>query len=73
MHLLCAMHGRMTFDAVLDVAFRLAYERLERHAAMSEIAEPHSENGRVIRIPETAGAVECLREAGFSTGSCRPP
>ena len=63
----------MAFDAILDVAFRLAYERLEPHAAKPEIAEPPPENGRVIRIPETAGAVECLREAGFSIGSRRPP
>ena len=64
-----AMHDRVTFDAVLDVAFRLADEHLAPHTAGADSAEPRLEDGRVIQIPGTAAALECLREAGLFTGS----
>ncbi len=59
-----AMQDRVTFDAV-----RLADEHPAPHTAGADSAEPRLEDGRVIQIPGTAAALECLREAGLFTGS----
>jgi len=60
-----AMHDRVSFDAVLDLAFRLSDEQLQPHAAKADAEEPHVADGKVSQIPETAAALEQLREAGF--------
>ncbi|MGY8997430.1 MAG: acyl-CoA dehydrogenase family protein, partial [Alphaproteobacteria bacterium] len=60
-----AMHDRMSFDAVIDLAFRLADEQLQPHAAKADVEEPHVVDGKVVQIPETGAALEQLRDAGF--------
>ncbi len=60
-----AMHDRVSFDAVIDLAFRLADEQLQPHAAKSDVEEPHVVDGKVVQIPETGAALVQLRDAGF--------
>jgi alkylation response protein AidB-like acyl-CoA dehydrogenase len=60
-----AMHDRVSFDAVIDLAFRLADEQLQPHAAKADVDEPHVVNEKVVQIPETGAALEQLRHAGF--------
>ncbi|MDA1070201.1 MAG: acyl-CoA dehydrogenase [Proteobacteria bacterium] len=60
-----AMHDRVAFDAAIDLAFRLAEERLQPHASLADADEPHVVDGRVVQIAETGAALEALREAGF--------
>ncbi len=60
-----AMHDRLSLDAVLALAFRLAEEELAPHAALADVREPEVVDGRVVQIPETAAALAVLREAGF--------
>ena len=60
-----AMHDRVSFDAVIDLAFRLADEHLQPHAARADVEEPFVADGKVVQIPETSAALEQLREAGF--------
>jgi len=60
-----AMHDRVAFDAVLDLAFRLAEEQLQPHAALADANEPHVVDGRVVQIAQTGQALEALRDAGF--------
>jgi len=59
------LHDRVSFDAALDLAFRLADEQLQPHAAKADVEEPHVVDGEVVQIPETTAGLEQLRDAGF--------
>ena len=60
-----AMHDRLGMDAVIDLAFRLADERLHPHAALADSNEPRVVDGKVVQIAETGEGLDALREAGF--------
>lgn len=64
-----AMHDRVSIDAAIDLAWALAQDHLEPHAAKADIEEPRIEDGRVVLIPETGAALAHLREAGFFVAS----
>ncbi|MDG2481038.1 MAG: acyl-CoA dehydrogenase family protein, partial [Alphaproteobacteria bacterium] len=57
------LHDRVSFDAALDLAFRLADEQLEPHAARADVEEPHVVDGKVVQISETTAGLAQLRDA----------
>src|SRR3546814_5538165 len=63
------MHGRASFDGVLDAAQKIAEERFLPHAAQRDANEPQFENGRVRLIPEVKKALAALIDGGFLAAS----
>jgi hypothetical protein len=61
-----AEHGRETFDAVIDLAHRVALEKFLPHNRKSDLNEPHIVDGRVVMIPEIGEALAAFNDAGFT-------
>ncbi|MEM1349550.1 MAG: acyl-CoA dehydrogenase family protein, partial [Myxococcota bacterium] len=62
-------HGRETFDAIVDTAYKIAKDLFEPHAMKLDRAEPQLEHGRVELIPEVKEATDAFVEAGFTAMS----
>ena len=67
-----ADHSRETFDAVLELADRLAADRFATHYKKSDRVEPTLENGAVHVIPEIKQALKDYAEAGLFAASFAP-
>jgi alkylation response protein AidB-like acyl-CoA dehydrogenase len=67
-----ADHSRETFDAVLELAERLATDRFATHYKKSDRVEPSLENGVVRVIPEIKQALKDYAEAGLFAASFAP-
>ncbi len=67
-----ADHSRETFDAVLELAERLAADRFATHYKKSDRIEPSLENGVVRVIPEVKQALKDYAEAGLFAASFAP-
>jgi alkylation response protein AidB-like acyl-CoA dehydrogenase len=67
-----ADHSRETFDAVLELAERLAAGRFANHYKKSDRIEPSLENGIVRVIPEVKQALKDYAEAGLFAASFAP-
>ena len=57
-------HSRETFDAVLDLAERIASEHFAPHNRKADENEPRFVDGRVEMIPEVAKALKVFADAG---------
>lgn len=60
-----AEHSRETFDAVLDLALRIATERFADHNRKADENEPRLVDGAVVTIPEVRRAVQAFADAGL--------
>lgn len=60
-----AMHERGTFEAVIELAHRLAVERFLPHNRKADLNEPRLVDGKVVLIPEIAAALAAYYQAGF--------
>ena len=60
-----AEHNRETYDQVLDLAWQLAEEQFQPHAAKADAEEPTFDGSRVHTIPEIKTALDAYVEAGF--------
>ena len=60
-----AEHDRSTFDAVLELAERIATDDFAPHNRAADLAEPHVVDGRVVVVDGVAEAVRTFAEAGF--------
>jgi alkylation response protein AidB-like acyl-CoA dehydrogenase len=60
-----AEHDKSVFEGVLEVALEIAKKEFAPHNRKADLEEPHLENGTIKIIPEVAGALAKLREAGF--------
>ncbi len=58
-------HSRESFDAILDLAEKLAEDHFQTHAARSDAEEPRFDGERVHIIPEVKQALDAYVEAGF--------
>ncbi|MGY1691091.1 acyl-CoA dehydrogenase [Geodermatophilus sp. SYSU D01105] len=63
-----AEHSRETFDAVLDLAERIATNHFAPHNRTADEHEPRFVDGRVEMIPEVERALEVFAEAGLMAG-----
>jgi alkylation response protein AidB-like acyl-CoA dehydrogenase len=64
-----AEHSRETFDAVLDLAARIATDHFAPHNRAADENEPRMVDGRVQLIPEIASALRVYAEAGLMAGT----
>src|SRR5438046_1469938 len=64
-----AEHSRETFDAVLDLAERIATEKVAPHNRLSDTDEPRVVDGQVVTPPPVKSAIEAFAEAGFFAAS----
>ncbi|MBN1094146.1 acyl-CoA dehydrogenase [Blastococcus sp. TML/M2B] len=64
-----AEHSRETFDAVLELAERIATEHFAPHNRLADENEPHVVDGRVVLVPEVARALAVFGEAGLMAGT----
>ena len=62
-------HSRETFDAVLDLAERIATDHFAPHNRKADENEPRMIDGRVELIPEVAKALRVFTDAGLMAGS----
>ena len=60
-----AGHTRVTFDAALDAAHRIAADHFAPHNRKADLNEPTFDGERVHMIPEVKRALDVLCEAGF--------
>ncbi|HYH25804.1 MAG TPA: acyl-CoA dehydrogenase [Blastococcus sp.] len=60
-----AEHSRQTFDAVMDLAERIATDHFAPHNRKADENEPHVVDGEVVLIPEVAEALKVFTDAGF--------
>src|SRR5215218_7701735 len=60
-----AEHSRETFDAVLELAERIATEQFAPHNRTADEHEPRIVDGRVELIPEVAAALNVFTETGL--------
>jgi alkylation response protein AidB-like acyl-CoA dehydrogenase len=67
-----ADHSRETFDAILELAQKLAMDRFAGHYKKSDRVEPTLEDGVVRVLPEIREAVEAYAEAGLFAASFDP-
>jgi len=67
-----ADHSRETFDAVLELAEKLAADRFASHYKASDQIEPTLENGVVRVLPEIKQAIAAYAEAGLFAASFDP-
>ncbi|HEX8003628.1 MAG TPA: acyl-CoA dehydrogenase [Mycobacteriales bacterium] len=58
-------HGRETFDAVLDLAERVATERFATHNKKADANEPVVEDGHVRLVPEVKEALDAFAATGL--------
>jgi alkylation response protein AidB-like acyl-CoA dehydrogenase len=68
-HPLHADHSRDTFDAVLELAERLADDKFATHYKKADRVVPVLENGQVRVIPEIRDALSAYAEAGLFAAS----
>jgi butyryl-CoA dehydrogenase len=71
-HPVYADHSRETFDAILELAEKLAADRFANHYKKSDRVEPTLENGVVRVLPEVRQAIEAYAEAGLFAASFDP-
>jgi butyryl-CoA dehydrogenase len=71
-HPVYADHSRETFDAILELAEKLATDRFATHYKKSDRVEPTLENGVVHVLPEIREAIEAYAEAGLFAASFAP-
>ncbi|MDP3293588.1 MAG: acyl-CoA dehydrogenase [Nevskia sp.] len=64
-----AMHGRDSFEAVIDAAHRLAVEQFLPHAAKADAQEPTFDGQTVSMIPEVKTALAAYVDGGFLSAS----
>jgi alkylation response protein AidB-like acyl-CoA dehydrogenase len=64
-----AEHSRETFDAVLDLAARIATEHFAPHNRTADEHEPRMVDGRVEMVPEVAKALRVFTDAGLMAGT----
>jgi alkylation response protein AidB-like acyl-CoA dehydrogenase len=64
-----ADHSRETFDAVLDIAVRLATDRFAPHNQKADACEPHFDGEHVHLIDEVKPALQAFAETGLIAGS----
>ncbi|MDP9461977.1 MAG: acyl-CoA dehydrogenase [Actinomycetota bacterium] len=62
-------HSRETFDAVLDLAERIATDHFAPHNRKADENEPRMVDGRVELIPEVSKALKVFTDAGLMAGS----
>jgi len=67
-----ADHSRETFDAILELAEKLAEDRFASHYKASDRTEPALENGIVRVLPEIKQAIAAYAEAGLFAASFDP-
>ncbi len=60
-----AEHGRETFEAVTELAHKVALETFYPHNRLSDLNEPHMVDGKVELLPEIAAGVQAFIDAGF--------
>ncbi|MEV0002921.1 acyl-CoA dehydrogenase [Micromonospora sp. NPDC050980] len=60
-----AEHSRETFDAVLDLAARVAAEKFAPHNRAADTAEPTVDGGRVRTIPQVRAALDAFADTGL--------
>ncbi|WP_089158136.1 acyl-CoA dehydrogenase [Micromonospora sp. NBS 11-29] len=60
-----AEHSRETFDAVLDLAARVAAERFAPHNRAADTSEPTVDDGRVRTIPQVKAALDAFAGTGL--------
>ncbi|SCG64489.1 acyl-CoA dehydrogenase [Micromonospora humi] len=60
-----AEHSRETFDAVLDLAARVAAERFAPHNRAADTSEPTVDSGRVRTIPQVKAALDAFADTGL--------
>ena len=65
-------HSRETFDAILELAEKLAADRFASHYKASDRIEPALENGIVRVLPEIKQAIAAYAEAGLFAASFDP-
>ncbi|SFK36727.1 acyl-CoA dehydrogenase [Geodermatophilus ruber] len=63
-----AEHSRETFDAVLELAERIATEHFAPHNRTADENEPRMVDGRVELIPEVSRALKVFADAGLMAG-----
>ncbi|MFI6265890.1 acyl-CoA dehydrogenase [Micromonospora sp. NPDC051006] len=64
-----AEHSRETFDAVLELAERVATEHFAPHNRAADLAEPTFDGRRVRLIPEVKAALDVFAETGLLASS----
>jgi alkylation response protein AidB-like acyl-CoA dehydrogenase len=64
-----AEHSRETFDAVLDLAERIATDHFRPHNRAADENEPRLVDGKVELIPEVGRALKVFADAGLMAGS----
>ncbi|MCU1617712.1 MAG: acyl-CoA dehydrogenase domain protein [Frankiales bacterium] len=64
-----AEHSRETFDAVLELAQRIATEHFAPHNRTADENEPRMVDGKVVLIPEVAEALKVFAEAGMTAAA----
>ena len=64
-----AEHSRETFDAVLDLAERIASDHFAPHNRTADEHEPRVVDGRVEMVPEVGKALRVYAEAGLMAGT----
>ncbi|MFG1677372.1 acyl-CoA dehydrogenase [Micromonospora sp. NPDC049282] len=60
-----AEHTRETFDAVLDLAARVAAEKFAPHNRAADTSEPTVDGGRVRTIPQVKAALDAFADTGL--------
>ncbi len=60
-----AEHDRSTFDAVLELAERMATDDFAPRNRAADLAEPHLVDGHVVTVDGVADAVRAFAQAGF--------
>jgi len=60
-----AEQNRETFDQVVDLAWQLAEDLFQPHAAKADAEEPHFDGETVHTLPEMKQALDAYVEAGF--------
>ncbi|PWW22594.1 butyryl-CoA dehydrogenase [Geodermatophilus normandii] len=64
-----AEHSRETFDAVMELAQRIATEHFAPHNRKADENEPRFVDGKVEMIPEVGQALAVFRESGIMSGT----
>lgn len=64
-----AEHSKETFEAVIDLAERVATNHFATHNKKSDQQEPHFDGERVHIIPEVKAALQAYKETGLTAAS----
>ncbi|SOD71381.1 butyryl-CoA dehydrogenase [Jatrophihabitans sp. GAS493] len=62
-------HSRETFDAVLELAEKIATEKFAPHNKLADANEPHLVDGKVVLIPQVREALDAFAESGLLAGT----